>query len=88
MYFIIIFSDRIYYSGIGLSNPFTTDGSTPTRIGFRHSSFFYMSHEISRRIFRWVEKFKYSNAKPNCFFLYSKSNVILDSNRNVVLRKS
>ena len=30
--------------------------------------FFYMSHEISRRIFRWVKKFKYSNAKPNGFF--------------------
>ena len=29
---------------------------------------FYMSHEISRRIFRWVKKFKYSNAKPNGFF--------------------
>ena len=29
---------------------------------------FYMSHEISRRIFRWVKNFKYSNAKPNGFF--------------------
>ena len=50
------------------SNGFTTDGSTPTRIGFRHSSFFYMPHEISSRIFRWVKQFKYSNAKPNSFF--------------------